>query len=181
MKFPPWHSAYLALGGNQGEEIAHFTLALRRLRRTSGIRLLAISPLYASEPVGYTEQPWFVNGACHLLTCLTPLQLLKITQRLERLSGRKRLLTNGPRTLDLDVLLWDNRIISQKKIVIPHPRMNQRRFVLQPLCDIKKGIYHPKLGKTVDSLLQEVDHSSQMVRLKAASSWWTGDRYAPTG
>lgn len=170
---------WLALGANEGNPAAQCRLALRRLQRVSGVRLVACSHFYRTQPVGYAQQPWFINAACLLHTLLHPMALLNVLQRLERQAGRRPSRRNGPRPLDLDLLLWEGRTLHQKKLTLPHPRMHQRRFVLQPLREIQPMICHPRHGKTVDTLLREVDDSSVVERDMAAIPWWNGDRRKP--
>lgn len=169
------------MGGNVGEVLAQCRLALQRLHRTAGVRIMACSHFYRTEPVGYTQQSWFVNAACLLETALPPLALLGLLQRLERQAGRRPTWRNAPRTLDLDILLWGRRTIRQGNLRVPHPRLHLRRFALQPLAELQPTLYHPKFGKTIDTLLREVDDLSVVERVAASIPRWNGDRRGSHG
>ena len=134
---------------------------------TSGnCSLIRRSPFYQTEPVDFTDQAWFVNGVIQIRTHLSPLELFKEIKRIERDTGRKsQTVRYGPRILDLDILLFDERIIETQALTIPHPRMHKRRFVLKPVCDIDPNIIHPVIKRTMGQLLDGLDETSQAVIL----------------
>ena len=121
----------------------------------AGISVTKISSCFESEPIGFPDQPWFLNIALELETCLTPRQLLACCSRIEEQQGRVRTFPKGPRTLDLDILLYEDCVIRDPLLVIPHPGMAERRFVLQPLAQIAPDQVHPTLKKTIRSLLDK--------------------------
>lgn len=128
--------AFLAAGSNLGDRPAHLTEAVRRLDSTPSVRVTAVSCIYESAPVGVTAQPDFLNLALAVMTTLTPRELLAQCLRIEAELGRVRHERWGPRTVDLDVLLYDELAISDAALTIPHPRMRERAFVLVPLAEI---------------------------------------------
>jgi 2-amino-4-hydroxy-6-hydroxymethyldihydropteridine diphosphokinase len=140
-------TAYLSLGSNIGDCEANLRAALDRLQPTR------VSPLYETEPVDYTNQAWFLNLAAEIQTDLFPRQLLSLTQRIERELGRVRTVTKGPRTLDIDILLFGNTVMRTRELEIPHPRMHERRFVLRPLADIAPDLRHPLTHRTIQEML----------------------------
>lgn len=130
------HKAYIGLGSNMGDPVAQVREALDELAHLPVSRLLAVSSLYRSAPVGKLDQPDFINAVALIETALTPRDLLKSLLEIEHYHGRVREYRDGPRTLDLDILLYDDLQCSDAQLTLPHPRMHQRAFVLQPLCEI---------------------------------------------
>ena len=155
-------TVYLSLGSNIGDREGHLRTAVERLS-SAGVGVLRISPVYETEPVDYTAQGWFLNLVVEAETELFPLQLLARTSRIERELGRARTVPKGPRTLDIDILLYGNSVVQTEKLQIPHPRMAERRFVLAPLADLVPDLRHPVLQKTVRELLAGAP--AQIVRL----------------
>lgn len=155
------NTAYIALGSNlpslTGSSEATLEAAIEVLA-TLG-RVTARSRFYTTEPVGYADQPAFLNAAVALETALEPEDLLDRLLEIERLYGRDRShgIPNGPRTLDLDLILYGNRIVHSQRLTLPHPRMHERSFVLLPLAEIAPEQIHPKLHKTVKELLQALN------------------------
>jgi 2-amino-4-hydroxy-6-hydroxymethyldihydropteridine diphosphokinase len=145
-------TVYLSLGSNLGDRVNNLTRALTAL---AGEQLTTkrVSSFFETEPVGYLEQPWFLNIAAAAETLLSPEELLRRCLDVERVLGRVRDIQGGPRTVDIDVLLYGDRSITAENLVIPHPRMAERRFVLLPLSEIAPTAIHPVLGMTVDALL----------------------------
>jgi 2-amino-4-hydroxy-6-hydroxymethyldihydropteridine diphosphokinase len=138
---------YLSLGSNVGDREANLRAAIERLDA------LRVSPVYETEPVDFTHQAWFLNVVVETETDLFPRQLLARTQRIERELGRIRTVPKGPRTIDIDVLLFGGVVMHTPELEIPHPRMAERRFVLQPLADLAPDLRHPANGKTVRAML----------------------------
>jgi 2-amino-4-hydroxy-6-hydroxymethyldihydropteridine diphosphokinase len=143
---------YLGLGSNIGDREAHLNGAVERLG-VEGIRVLRVSPLYETEPVDYTEQRWFLNLVVEAETGLFPMQLLSRTSKIERELGRIRGIPKGPRTIDIDILLYANAVVRMTKLEIPHPRMGERRFVLAPLADLAPDLRHPVARLTIREML----------------------------
>jgi 2-amino-4-hydroxy-6-hydroxymethyldihydropteridine diphosphokinase len=143
---------YLGLGSNVGDREANLRAAIERLQGPD-LRVLRVSPVYETEPVGYADQRWFWNTVAEAETELFPLQLLARAGQVERALGRRRSIPNGPRTIDIDVLLYGNTIMKSPSLEIPHPRIAERRFVLAPLADLAPELRHPVLRRTVRELL----------------------------
>ncbi len=144
---------YLGLGSNIGDRQANLEAALAGLPAI-GVRVTRASPVYETEPVDFTDQRWFLNLVVEAETELFPLQLLARLQRIERDLGRVRTVARGPRTLDIDILLYGQAVIQRPDLEIPHPRMAERRFVLAPLADLAPDLRHPVTRKTVRELLE---------------------------
>jgi 2-amino-4-hydroxy-6-hydroxymethyldihydropteridine diphosphokinase len=149
--------AAIALGSNLGDRKATLLQAVEAIALLG--RVVAVSPWIATEPVGYTNQPEFVNGAALLETELPPVLLLQSLLQIEREHGRDRAhgIEKGPRTLDLDLLLYADTVMETPELTLPHPEMHRRRFVLEPLAAIAPEMIHPVLHRTVRQLLQELD------------------------
>ena len=141
-------SAFIGLGSNLGDRAASLTAALERLGR-AGLRPGAASSVWETEPVGGARDPWFWNMVARVETDLAPLALLDLLLELERRAGRTRTYPNAPRTLDLDLLLVDDLVLAEPRLELPHPRMWERRFVLEPLAEIAPALRNPRNGRTV--------------------------------
>ncbi len=140
------HDAWIALGSNLDDPAAQVRAAMDALDAVAATRVVARSSLYRSAPWGYAEQPDFVNAVVRVATGLSARELLRELLALERLRGRVRTLPNGPRVLDLDLLLYDAARIDEPGLVVPHPRMHERAFVLVPLLEIDAGVSVPGIG-----------------------------------
>ena len=133
-------SAWIALGSNLGDRAAQLSSALRMLRRDAGAQLLAISSLYETEPIGLPGAPEFLNAVAEIRTSLSPEELLEVCLRIEKRLGRVRTGQLDSRTLDLDLLLYGDERRSTGRLILPHPRMAERGFVLQPLAEIAPDV-----------------------------------------
>src|ERR1700685_1303928 len=146
--------AYLSLGANLGDREGQLREALARLGTVAGV--FSIPSLYETEPVEMTDQPWFVNCAVALETDRTPNELMIELLNIEKEMGRRRVQKKGPRNIDLDILLLENEVIESPGLTIPHPAMQRRRFVLEPLAEIAPEARHPVLNQSVRELLEEL-------------------------
>jgi len=159
-KQPRESTAFVGMGSNLGDRRAYLCGALRALRRHRGIKVCSVSSFLETAPVdGPAGQNDFLNAAARLSTTLSPPALLGILQKVEGQFGRERTTRWGPRTLDLDILLYGQRVIDEPDLKVPHPHMHRRRFVLEPLCQIAPDAVHPVLAKTVRELLDELPDS----------------------
>jgi len=151
------HVAYIALGSNLGQREKSITAALTALEHTRGIVVDQVSSLYETNPVGGPEdQPKFINAAARLKTELPPERLLAVLLQIEQSLGRKRGEPWGPRTIDLDLLLYDDLVISEDGLSVPHPLMHERRFVMEPLAEIASEVVHPTLQLTMKAILDSI-------------------------
>jgi 2-amino-4-hydroxy-6-hydroxymethyldihydropteridine diphosphokinase len=142
------HTAFISIGSNLGNKLANCYDAIDAIRRTGAGRIVAQSKFYYTEPVDFVDQDWFVNAALKIETVLEPLALLSALQEIQMTAGRKSGgIRYGPRIIDLDIIFYDNIIFEHERLMIPHPRMHKRRFVLQPICDIDPQVIHPVLGQ----------------------------------
>lgn len=157
---------YLGLGSNLGNREGTLQSALQTLEGAD-LQFVRASGLYETEPIGLREQPWFMNLVAEFRTNLFPRQLLHRIQRVELALGRRRMLLNGPRTIDIDILLYGNSVVKMEALEIPHPRFRDRRFVLEPLAELNAGLRDPVSGLTVAELLQRLE--GQAVRRLPAS------------
>jgi 2-amino-4-hydroxy-6-hydroxymethyldihydropteridine diphosphokinase len=155
---------YLGLGANVGDREALLKSALDKLQSPK-LRMLRASRLYETEPIGLREQAWFLNLAAEFECDLFPTQLLQRCQRVERELGRKRTVLNGPRTIDIDILLFGSAVIKTADLEIPHPRFRERRFVLAPLAELNPTLRDPVTGRTIAEMLNGLrDQRDQTVR-----------------
>lgn len=149
------HTSFIALGSNLGDRAGN--LASARLAFSPRVRVVACSPIYETPPWGYTEQPTFLNQVVKAETDLSPGHLLKFLKQIEAKMGRQETVRNGPRPIDLDILFYDDWVVEQPGLSIPHPRLRGRGFVLLPMADLAPGLIHPLLKKTIIELLEEAD------------------------
>jgi 2-amino-4-hydroxy-6-hydroxymethyldihydropteridine diphosphokinase len=151
------HIAFISVGSNIGDRNANCRIGIKGVGGSDGVILTGISRFYETEPVDFVDQDWFVNAAVRIETTLSPAQLLDTLKRIEKTAGRKEsALRFGPRVLDLDIILYDDRVMNTDRLVIPHPRMHERRFVLTPVCDIDPAVVHPVLNRSVQAILSEL-------------------------
>jgi 2-amino-4-hydroxy-6-hydroxymethyldihydropteridine diphosphokinase len=161
---PTRHIAYISVGSNIGDKLANCQKGIQALTETGHSRILAQSHFYTTEPVDYQDQEWFINAMVKLETAHDPFQLLDQIEAIQHAAGRQiNSVRFGPRILDLDIILYDDRIINTERLVVPHPRMHNRRFVLQPICDINPDIIHPVLKKEMRFLLERLGDETQKV------------------
>lgn len=152
-----WHTAYIALGSNLGDKEANLRLGVEGLRSTRGCRVEAVSDFLVTAPYGGVEQDDFLNGAMKIRTLLTPHELLERLHEIEQEAKRERVVRWGPRTLDLDILLYDDLILDEEDLHIPHIEMYKRDFVLKPLCQIAPYARHPVYNRTAAELLADLE------------------------
>lgn len=156
--------AYIGIGSNVGDKKTNCLKGIELLSETG--RVGGVSSLYYTEPVGFKEQADFINAVAGIETDLPPMDLLSICQSIENRLGRVRTLRWGPRTLDLDILLYGDLVMDQPDLVIPHPMLAARKFVLIPLAEIAPRAVHPVLNKSVSQLLQELRNTHTVVKCK---------------
>ncbi|MBS3128746.1 2-amino-4-hydroxy-6-hydroxymethyldihydropteridine diphosphokinase [Candidatus Woesearchaeota archaeon] len=154
---------FLGLGSNLGDRKAYLEKAMSCLKEKT--KIVACSSLYKTEPVGYGNQNDFYNRVIEIETRLQPKKLLTFLQKIEKKLGKKKKRKNGPRTIDIDILLYDRLVIKEKNLIIPHPRMHERRFVLIPLKEIAPKFVHPKMKKSISELLRSVKEKKRVRKL----------------
>ncbi len=154
-------TVYLGLGTNLGDRELNLRQALSLLGEKVAID--RVSSFYDTEPVGYLDQPRFLNAACRGRTGLSPAQLFKFVKRIEDDMGRAPTFRNGPRVIDIDILFYDDMALKAPELEIPHPRLAQRLFVLAPLAEIDAAYVHPVLGRSMGELLRECERGSGVV------------------
>ena len=157
---------FLGLGSNEGDRRQYIERGVAGLR-SGGVDVVRRSSLYETEPVGVEDQPWFLNLVVEGRTGLGPRALLGLCQRIEEATGRVRALRFGPRTLDVDILLYGDEVVWQKDLEIPHPRMSERRFVLVPLLEIAPEARDPRDGRRFAEILDGLDDEKKVRRSKA--------------
>ncbi len=164
--------AYIGIGANIGFPAAQCREAIQRLDEAEGIKVLRISSLYRTEPIGMVDQNWFINAVSEVKTTIAPRQLLNIMKDIERLMGRKEGPRWGPRVIDLDLLLYGQRIIDEKGLKVPHPELHKRRFVLEPLCEIASYAIHPLYNVSARGLLSRLSEAdSKIVKIVMRDEW----------
>ena len=152
-----WHTAYIAFGSNMGDKKMYIDNGIRGLAETKGCRIEAISDYLITEPYGVTDQDEFLNGVLKMRTLLTPGELLVRLHQLEQAANRERIIHWGPRTLDLDIIFYDDLVLEEADLCIPHVEMHKRKFVLEPLGEIAPYKRHPISGKRVCEMLVELN------------------------
>ncbi len=148
--------AFIAVGSNLGNRSGNLSSAKSWLEKNRRIKVVKLSPVYQTEPVGGPPQGKYLNAVWEIAAGLKPRELLGELLKVEILLGRRRKEKNAPRTLDLDLLFYGNQVIHEPGLEVPHPRLHQRAFVLKPLADIAPDWIHPELGKTIKFLWEEI-------------------------
>jgi 2-amino-4-hydroxy-6-hydroxymethyldihydropteridine diphosphokinase len=161
------HIAYIGIGSNIGDKIHQCEKAISEIIRVDSHKLLAKSSFFKTQPIGYTSQDWFVNGVIKIETDLGPLDLLRSLKAIEFQMGRSKGFRWGPRSIDLDILFFDDRKIQTDELRVPHPRLHERQFVLIPLAEIDRSLVHPVLKKTVGELLENLNEDQGVEKLKS--------------
>ena len=156
------HVVYIGFGSNIGDRLAHIQNAIHTLSKTEGITLKEISSIYTTDPVGYQEQAQFLNGVAAIQTSLSPLSLLHTLKDIETAVGRKHRIRWGPREIDLDILIYGDLCVQTEKLVIPHPEMHLRGFVLVPFAEIAPNLRHPVLQESVQTLLGRLENDKSV-------------------
>ena len=154
---------YLSLGSNVGDREGRLRGAIRALP-AAGVRVQRVSSIYETQPVDYEQQAWFLNCVVEGETRLPPLPLLHQLRGIESAMGSRKPFPKGPRLIDLDILLYGDEIVDTPELVIPHPRMTQRRFVLVPLAEMAPELRHRTWPATVEQLLQRTQDKSEVIR-----------------
>ena len=158
------HTVFISIGSNLGDKISNCQSAIEALSKIERTVVLEKSPFYKTAPVDFLEQDWFINAAVKVETELDPFRLLGQLQNIQRAAGRiKDPIPFGPRIVDLDIIFYNDAVIESAELVIPHPRMHERAFVLKPICDIDPQIVHPVNLRQVQELLRELDDPSQEI------------------
>jgi 2-amino-4-hydroxy-6-hydroxymethyldihydropteridine diphosphokinase len=160
----PVQTIFLSLGSNVGDREANLRAAVAALEG-AGVRVRRVSSLYETEPVDFLEQPWFLNCVLEGETDAPAQTLLKALRRIEARMGSRKLVAKGPRLLDVDILLYGDETVDTPDLQVPHPRMKERRFVLEPLAEIAPELQHPSWSGTVSDLLARTQDRSEVRRL----------------
>ena len=160
----PFHLVYIGFGSNIGDRQAHIQNAIHALSKTEGITLQKISSVYKTDPVGYETQAQFLNGVAAIQTNLPPLSLLHTLKNIETAIGRQHRIRWGPREIDLDILIYGDLCLQTEKLVIPHPEMHHRRFVLAPLAEIAPDLVHPVFQETIQTLVERLEDDKSVLK-----------------
>jgi 2-amino-4-hydroxy-6-hydroxymethyldihydropteridine diphosphokinase len=166
---------YLALGANMGNRKQNLRQAVKQL--SEKIKIEQVSPVFETDPVGFTAQPLFLNMALRGTTSLKPPALLSFIKNIEISLGRVPSFANAPRPMDIDILFYDDKIINSKELVVPHPRLTVRAFVLVPLSEISPGHIHPGNRRTVKHLLKDLGSTNGVHRWGEANEIWEAGKH----
>ncbi|MBM7314853.1 2-amino-4-hydroxy-6-hydroxymethyldihydropteridine diphosphokinase [Streptococcus suis] len=159
------HLAYLSIGGNMGDRLAYLKAALEAVDRHPDCRLGLVSPIYETPAWGKTDQADFLNLACQVETNLSAQDFLALCQQIELDLDRVRIEKWGQRTIDLDIIFWDEQVIEEENLIVPHPYAHERAFVLLPLADIAADYRHPSLGQKVKELVSHLGDRSEIKKI----------------
>lgn len=160
---------FLCLGSNLGDKEKNLERA-HSLLREKGVRIIQLSSVYETQPVDFPSQSWFFNQVIEIETGIVPSDLLELVKRIEKSMGRNTLIQKGPRVIDIDILLAEDKVIHTKKLNIPHPRLSERNFVLIPFAEISPETVHPLLKETIQNLLEKSDDRSTVKPVKKSIS-----------
>lgn len=150
-------SVYIGVGSNMGDRYSNILSAKKEINNSSSCKIIEVSKIYETEPIGYLDQDNFLNCVFKITTSLNPKKLLKLLLNTEKILKRKRIIHWGPRTIDLDILFYGNITISSTELTIPHPRLHERMFVLKPLCDLDPDLYHPVIKERCNILAEKLE------------------------
>jgi 2-amino-4-hydroxy-6-hydroxymethyldihydropteridine diphosphokinase len=156
---------YIGIGSNLGDSLQNCREAINSLSQIKEIQMTRISSFYETEPVGNVEQDWFINAVIEIETTLAIRDLLYTLQNTEKSLGRVRKEINGPRTIDLDLLFYDQQIIQDTDLIVPHPELHKRRFVLEPLSEIASYFIHPVFGISIRGLTDRLEDNKIVQRI----------------
>ena len=159
------HIAYIAMGSNVGNKLLQCQKAISQILKVDRHKLLAQSSFYKTQPLGYRAQDWFINDVIKIETDLKPHKLLGTLKAIESCLGRRETFRWGPREIDLDLLFYDNEEIQSEDLVLPHPRLHERQFVLFPLAEIDPHLVHPVLKKTIQEILNDLKEDQGVEKL----------------
>ncbi len=161
------HTVYISIGSNIGNKLKNCQNGIAALIKPGLSLLRKQSPFYSTEPVDYKKQDWFINVVIKIQSVFDPYQLLSEIKSIQQDAGRiSDPVRYGPRVLDLDILLYDDLVINSSGLVIPHPRMHKRRFVLKPICDIDPKVVHPVLKKDMRHLLDNLGDGQKILEYR---------------
>ena len=149
-----WHTAYVAIGSNLGDKENYMEVGINALKEAEDVRVIKVADVIATKPYGVEEQPDFLNSVIEIQTLLSPQELLDTLHEIENQAGRERTLRWGPRTLDLDIIFYDDLVMETETLIIPHVDMENREFVLEPMVQLAPWKRHPILHRTMEQLLQ---------------------------
>ncbi len=161
----PWEvcqEVFVGFGSNVGGPVARVREAVARLAQLPRVKVIRVSSLYKTEPVGLEEQDWFVNGVARLESGLGPRELMRGLLAVEKAMGRTRTIQGGPRVIDLDLLLFGDLVMEEEDLRIPHPRLHERRFVLVPMCEVAPYALHPVLKKEMADILKGLEDTKSV-------------------
>ena len=157
---------FIGIGSNIGNKEENIRSSIKLMKKKC--RILKTSSLYETEPVGYKEQDWFLNCAIEAETKIEPLELLEFLKSIEKNIGRVKEIKNGPRIIDMDILFYDDKIINESELIIPHPRLHERLFVLEPLKEIAPELVHPVFGKSIGEIYSEAKNGHEIRLFKSS-------------
>ncbi|MFB0564565.1 MAG: 2-amino-4-hydroxy-6-hydroxymethyldihydropteridine diphosphokinase [Candidatus Aminicenantaceae bacterium] len=156
---------FLSLGTNLGQKKNNLSQALSLLEK-KGVRILRSSSIYRTQPIDFHKQPWFYNQVVEVESSFSPLEFLRVIKNIEKTMGRRTTVKKGPRIIDIDILLAEKIIIKARELVIPHPLLEKRNFVLIPLRELSPHAIHPLLGTTIDILANKSEDKSIVKKLR---------------
>jgi 2-amino-4-hydroxy-6-hydroxymethyldihydropteridine diphosphokinase len=157
-------TVYIGIGSNMGDPLKNCNDSVKRIVELENCKIISVSSFYLTEPFGMTEQDWYINGAVSLETGLSAFDLINKLSEMEASMGRVRKIKWGPRVIDLDILLFGHDIIDSERLMVPHPLMHLRRFVLAPMAELAPDLIHPVIGKSMTELLRSIPEDNQIIK-----------------